>query len=168
MQIYVAHIETRRTRLVRFAAKSAATAERSANVLLRPGDKLVSVDPLGLKDPVSARSAIDHLLDRDYLPIDGQMHTVGEWLRLALTAPEDFNPRLALAGLRISEGSIVIASPVSIPVLSDWFADTPWAGQALLQTLDALPGASRSNFTFAGRRARALLLPAAVVLEGDA
>lgn len=166
MRVYVAEIETRRTRAVRLVAASAEAAHRSAGVLLNAGDRLLRVDPLAERTPASAIAALRRLCDRDFLPldVDGRLvpASVRDWIDWAATdgaRADALNPTLALAGLRVTEGSLIVASPRSIPLLADWFHGSAWAGAALVQTLLELPGAARTARTFAGINARAVSLP---------
>ena len=166
MRVYVAEIETRRTRTVRLVAGSAEAAHRSAAVLLASGDRLLRVDPLADRTPASAIAALRRLCDRDFLLLDMGDRlvpaSVRDWIDAAAASPERadaLNPSLALAGLRVAEGRLIIGSPRSIPLLSDWFHGSAWAGAALVQTLMGLPDATRTARTFAGINARAVSFP---------
>lgn len=174
MRIYVAEIETRRSRTVRLAAGSADAAARSAAVLLNPGDRLVRVDPLAERTPASAIAALRLLCGRDFLDLDMNGWTVTanvrDWIDEAATSParaDALNPSLALAGLRVTEDSLIVGTPRSVPLLAEWFQGTAWAGGALVQTLLELPGACRTSRTFGGVAARAVALPLLHLKELD-
>ncbi len=170
MRVFVARIQTRRTRTVRMVAASAEAATRAAGVLLGQDDRLLSVEPLAEKTSASAMAALRGLMARHFLALDGDAATVGDWIAAALVDPlaaEKLNPQLAMAGLRVAHDPerVIVGSPVSIPLLGEWFQGSEWAGSALIQTLAAVPGAIRRLYSMAGVKTRCVVLPFAEVAK---
>lgn len=170
MQVWSIRIERRRIRHQRVIAGSEADARRSAGLVLREGDRLLGVAPVEISATREAsadegRAALEHLLSRDFLGLDGQPAWVRDWIALAQGARRDeANRALAMAGLRLREdGGLAVGSSASVPTLGVWFEDTPWSGSQMLAALDALPGTSRANMTFGGIRSRATIIPASEV-----
>jgi hypothetical protein len=172
MQIWSLRIEKRRIRHQRVIAGSEAEARRSAALVLREGDRLLGAALVETTvarpvDTEEGRAALEHLLSRDFLDLDGQAAWLRDWLRLAQDDPsrrDEANRAMAMAGLRLREdGALAVGSPASVPTLGVWFESTPWAGSQLLAALDALPGASRASMTFGGVRSRATVIPASEV-----
>ena len=169
MQLYSVAIERKRVERVRVAAPDAFKARASAERLLRAGDRIAEVIETAAADENHGREALDHLLGREYLDLNGRPMLVEDWLRAALAgAADDLNPRLSVAGLRVAaEGRICIGSPSSIPTLHGWFVGTRWDGSGLITALTGIPGAGRAACTMAGYRTRCALLAAATVFPED-
>jgi hypothetical protein len=164
MRAFAVTYEEKRTRRVQVAAPSADLARAQMVALLHPGCRVVDVRAADEPDVAEgeAQRALTHLLDRPYLSHDGQTQLVADWLDRGTTPDlrDAVNGRLALAGLRLlSEASLAVGSPVSVPTLRLWFGNGPWAGSRLLAVLATVPGARRSNMSFGGVRSRAVILP---------
>jgi hypothetical protein len=165
MQVYAVTITEQRERRIRLAAASREGAIEAARAVARPKDRVVDVRLWGERDTRAGEEALSHLLSRDYLTFDGKPYaggiapTVGDWLTRAAGGLLAANERLALAGLRVLERRVFVGSPSSIPALAGWFRGTAWEGPELLAVLALLPGALRTNCTFAGLRSRAVSLP---------
>jgi hypothetical protein len=171
MQVFQVDIEQRRVSRRRVVAADAATAQSAAQMLLRPGDRVVDISTQALVTATEAQDALDHLLQAPFLPRAGEPMALRDWLIMVpYTAVEDLNSHLALAGLRVAPDRRVISigSPSSIPVLHEWFRKTPWAGTRLMHVLGVLPDAQRVNLTYAGIRSRSIALPFETVLQGEA
>lgn len=175
MRAYTVFIESRTMRSARLAAPSEVAARAMAGVLLRGNDRLVRISD-DLADGVSARApgmaadALARLRAQDFFDWQGQDQCVEDWLlRASDPARRDAtNPVLALAGLRVMpDGRVAIGSPSSVPTLHGWFRTTPFDGSALMNVLGSLPGAQRSNLTFAGCHSRAVILPFALVVPAE-
>ena len=172
MQVWSVRIERRRIRHQRVIAASEADARRSAAMVLRESDRLLGValvDTAATRavDAEEARAALEHLMSRDFLDLNGKPAWLRDWIALAQSTPErrdEANKAMAMAGLRLrDDGSVAVGSPASVPTLGVWFENTPWAGSQLLVAIDALPGSSRANMTFGGIRSRATIIPASEV-----
>jgi len=170
MQVYTIRIERRRIRRQAIAATSAETARRHAALLLREGDRILGVTtaPSGVEPEASldeAREALDFLLSRPFLDLDGRAALLRHWILFAVARPDVAAQPLAMAGLRLrpegleANARLAIGSPGSVPALGEWFEGSRWAGARLLNVLDAIPGAARTNLTLAGIASRAVLVP---------
>lgn len=167
MQIFTATVVETRTRTRRFqlAANTPEDAAETARAVLREGGRVVEVRPYGARAAVAAKAAIDRLITRDFLPRGAGIEaTVEDWILATLRGEAEAATSLALAGLRIEEGRIIIGSPTSVPTLARWFQATPWAGGELLSVLMLIDGAARTSRTFAGVSSRAVSLPLSAVI----
>lgn len=169
MRIWTVMAEVRQERRFRIAAADQVGAIRMVERTLPRGSRVLSAQAVSERqDDGAGRRALDRLLTRQYLPLAGDRDTsVLEHLQAAAcTSPHDdsfaaWNARLACAGLRLrSDMALAVASAVSHPVIADWFAGTPFEGPNLVEALMTLPGARRTNLTFAGLGARAVIVPA--------
>lgn len=173
MRAYTVFIESRELRTARIAAPSEVAARAMAGVLLRGNDRLVRIsDDLSEAPRVPGRAveALERLRSRDFFDWQGQPQCVEDWLlRAAEPGQRDkANAVLALAGLRLqADGRVAIGSPSSVPTLHGWFRTTAFDGPALMNVLGSLPGAQRSNLTFAGNHSRAVILPFALVVPEE-
>lgn len=148
-------------------AASAAEAERMAKRSLRPGQKLIGINVTdGYRSSETGAQCLAHLLGHPYFPADGVPRCLADWIRAALgcggAEAQAANHQLAFGGLRVRPETpmLCIASGRSIAFLMQVFEHTPWAdrwGDALA----ALPGATRTNMTFARVASRAVQLPLA-------
>ena len=167
MQVYAVEIAQHRTHKMRVAAPSLAAAQSSARLLLRAGDKVLSITEIADGGNGTGTEALAHLISQRFLDLDGDPHNVAGWIAAAATRPE-LHGNLSLAGLRLlPDAKIAIASAACIPMLNSWFENTPWAGTQLLLTLGNMSGAIRANLTFAGQRSRVAILPLSLVLAGE-
>ena len=173
MRAYTVFIESRSLRTARLAAPSEVAARAMAGVLLRGNDRLVRVsddEQDAPRRPALAVEALERLRSRDFFDWQGQSQCVEDWLlRAAQPGQRDkVNGMLALAGLRLMpNGKVAIGSPSSVPTLHGWFRTTAFDGPALMNVLGSLPGAQRSNLTFAGCHSRAVILPFALVVPDE-
>lgn len=175
MRAYTVFIESRAMRTARIAAPSEVAARAMAGVLLRGNDRLVRIsddltEARSARAPGLAAEALERLRSRDFFDWQGQAQCVEDWLlRAALPGQRDkANGILALSGLRLMpDGRVAIGSPSSVPTLHGWFRTTPFDGPALMAVLGSLPGAQRSNLTFAGCHSRAVILPFAAVVPDE-
>jgi hypothetical protein len=163
MKPFAVTIEERRQRRVTVPAETPEQA-RAMVLATMPGfARVLSV--VDLSAPLVAAGepaeALAHLAAIPFMSDGLGLTTLRDWVLRGQSAPQraEVNARLALAGLRLGEGTLSIGSPASVPVLALWLRATPWAGQRLLTVLATLPGARRSNLTFAGVRSRCVVLP---------
>lgn len=170
MHPYSVTVSETRTRRLRLVAADEAGAAEAARAVLRDGARVVSVQLYGDREVSAAAEALAHLLSRDFLPVRGAVLSLETWLRAAVAGDAAAAAQLALAGLRVEGGRLIVGSPTSVPALAQWFRHTPWAKAELLAVLALVPGAERTNRTFAGVGSRAVSLPLSAVpgLEGGA
>jgi len=171
MRIFSLQTVEQRHRTHHIAAPDAASAERALRARLPRGARIshgaVAFDHAA--DRASAEGAIARLLATDYLPIDDNDAMIEDWVLMARQSPDaetlaQVNAALGPAGLRVTDEDMLwIGSAASIPAMGLIFEATEWAGQGLTNALRRSVGAKLSNMTFAGRRARAVGLPLAVV-----
>ncbi|QPM89132.1 hypothetical protein [Pseudooceanicola algae] len=140
-------------------------ALRMARRSLRPGQKLEGIDVTdGYCSIETGMDCLAHLLARPYFSDGDRPCRVADWIRTALgevgADQKAANRQLAYGGLRIrpEEGMLCIASGRSVAFLAQHFETTPWADR-WADALAALPGATRTNMTFARVASRAVLLP---------
>lgn len=172
MRAFTVHIESRALRTARIAAPSEVAARAMAGVLLRGGDRVVRIsdemtDGAAPRAPGMAADALARLRAMSFFDWQGRDQCVEDWLIRAANpaSRETSNAVLALAGLRIMpDGGVAIGSPSSVPTLHGWFRTTVFDGPALMNVLASLPGARRSNLTFAGCHSRAVIVPFALVV----
>lgn len=165
-------LERMERRKVRVAATSPEGAMASIRHVLPEGARVLDVTPVGRGDPAEARAALDHLLLRDFMDLAGLKDApVEAWLRAAALPgkADELNPKLALAGLRVTPGAdgpmLWVGSPLSIPLLADWFQSF-MAPAFVHPALMALDGATRPRgMTFAGIKARAVGLPLSTAIK---
>lgn len=174
MQIYTVRIEQRRSRFQTVAAPSHDAARRMAGLLLREGDRVLSVQQAAITShaPVNAeegRSALVLLLSQVFVDMDGGAAWVSTWINLWQEQParrEEVNLVLASAGLRLKDtGALTVGTCTSIPTLAEWFSGTPYAGPCLASALATIPGAERGSATFSGIRSRTVIIPASEVMS---
>lgn len=176
MQVFSVTVERLASRRLQVLAASADRAIAMVQATLPSGARATKASPLhdeSLTGSVGCGmgvEAIDHLLERDFLAVDGRPTLVRDWVLLArqLSERDRANRALAMAGMRIIMGDrveeyfLAVGSAISVPLLAHWCDGTPFAGAALLPTLASIPGAlrPRSGFTFAGVPSRVVLIPA--------
>lgn len=173
MQAFVIRIEQRRIRHQRVLARDADAARRSAQVMLRQGDRILSALPVedvpAALDTEAGREARDWLLNREFLDLDGCAAWLRDWLMAARRDPDrlvEVNAALSMAGLRIRDDwGLAVGSPVSIPTLAEWTEGTRWAGAGLHMALGSIPGITRALLTFSGVRSRTTILPASELFD---
>ncbi|WP_010137351.1 hypothetical protein [Oceanicola sp. S124] len=148
-------------------AGSAAEAERMARRSLKPGQKLVGINVTdGYRSAETGADCLAHLLGHPYFPAGDVPRFLADWIRAALgwdgAEAQAANRQLAYGGLRIrpETPALCVASGRSVAFLVRVFEDTPWADR-WADALAALPGASRTNMTFARVASRAVQLPLA-------
>ena len=173
MRAFQVMISEVRERRVQVAANSLDQARAAVQGLLRPGETIKRIDQLGEARNGRAGEALAHLLGQAYLTLNGVTTTIEDWLTAAVKADDatrrSLNARMAMAGLRVTDGpQIVIGSAGSVPTLALWFQNTEWQGPDLISTLRTLPEAQTRVFSFSGINSKAVVLPAALVLEGGA
>lgn len=173
MRAFQVLVSVTRERKISLVARDLEQARLAVRDLLAAGETIKRVDQLGEARSGRAGEALRHLLGCDYLDLHGLAASVEGWLRAAVAADDAtrrvLNARLAMAGLRVTDGpNIVIGSAGSVPTLALWFQNTDWQGPDLISTLRTLPEAQTRVFSFAGINSKAVILPAAVVLEGGA
>lgn len=173
MKIFSLHTIEQRHRTHRIAARDAAAAERALKSRLPRGariiERAVAVDIDA--DASSAEAAISHLLSTDFLPLDAGIDAkIEDWVLHARSQRHlpatlaRINAGLGPVGLRVSaDDQLWIGSAASVPAIGLIFEGTEWAGTGLTSALRHMTGAQLSNMTFAGKRARAVGLPLAVV-----
>lgn len=169
-QVVITEIRERKVSVVAYDLNA---AKHAVQAMLGAGESIKRVDQIGEARAGQAGKAIKHLLGRDYLSLNGKAASVEDWLRAAVRADDatrrTLNAKLALAGLRVSDGpAIVIGSAGSVPTLGHWFDGTEWQGPDLISTLRTLPEAVVRVFSFAGINSKAVVLPCELVLEGGA
>lgn len=173
MQTYLVTIERLEKRRVRVAGHSPEDALQLIRNVLPEGARALTALPLDGVSPDLGRKALDALLNRDFMDLQGLKDApVEAWLRAAALPGmcDQLNASLALAGLRVTPDRdgilwLWIGSPVSIPLLAVWVADR-MAPSMFLPALQAMEGATRPRgMTFAGLKARAVGLPLASVIR---
>jgi hypothetical protein len=170
MRVFAVQIAQQRLKTLRVPAISIDAARSAAEFILQPGDRIRAITEQCDVTPASGRAALDHLLAREYLELDGAPMLVEDWLLSARKATaQHLNAKLALAGIRVDEqkGRVSIASAACVPVLHHWFMGTPWEGTSLIHALATMPGANRVNLTYAGVRSRSISLPFDMVLPSE-
>ncbi|MGI3163100.1 hypothetical protein [Pseudooceanicola sp. 200-1SW] len=152
-------------------ATSAAEAERMAKRSLRPGQRLVGVDVTdGYRSAETGAQCLAHLLGHPYFPARDVPRCLADWIRVALgcdgAEAQAANRQLAFGGLRVRPemSALCVASGRSVAFLVQVFDDTPWADR-WADALAALPGATRTNMTFARVASRAVQLPLAGIVS---
>lgn len=173
LAIYHVQVEERRIRRHRIAAPSAEAAERMVRQTLGRHDRIVTSAEVALTlDDEAAEQALAMIVNQPFVPLAGAPMTVRDWLRRAIGPTERAaaNAVLASAGLRVYGGDpigegrytahhLYIGSAATIPTLTLWCAGTRFAGSGLTAALRHLSGATLTNMTYAGRRARSVCIP---------
>lgn len=172
MQLFYVTVETRSTCRITVAAKNELEASADAIMISGPGAKCLQVVQASYTVEAQAHEALAHLLVQNWLHLDDQPATIGDWLNAARREPatrDKINAKLALAGLRLMDNAdLIIASPRTIPLLKRWFASTPWDEAALFAALLTLPGARREGPRYyAGAQSRGVRVPARVVFADE-
>ena len=173
MRIWSVEVAQSRTRRIKVPAASPDLARAAVTGVLRQGDRVLSVtdtDTTGTADADDARDALAHICARDFLPYASRAQCVEDWLIRGLD-PEQraaVNTALAFAGLRVvSDTTIAVGSPTSIPALQAWCNGTHWHRTRFFELMGRIPGATRAGITFAGVRSRAIVLPIEAFGLGD-
>lgn len=162
MHLFTVAIQETRIRQRRIAAPDELTAERLIRRGLKRGDQIMSISRhVHIGDPDTGQAALDFLLTRDFLPLDGRDATVADWIGACMRDPSSMtrDRALSVAGLRVTPDRLSIGSAACIPTLMHWCDGTPWHGFNLTAALRGLPGSTFANMTYAGRRARSVQLP---------
>lgn len=174
MQLFTVRIEQRRSRFQTVAAETPEAARRMAGLLLREGDRVLSVMQAAATgpapaDPQEGRAALLHLLSQVFVDCDGTPTWVSTWINLwhhDAARRVEVNSVLAAAGLRVKDtGALIVGTATSIPTLAEWCGGTRFAGHALAAALATIPGAERGTATFAGLRSRTIVIPPLEVLR---
>lgn len=184
MQIFALTVERTLRRKLHIAARDADHARQIAAQTLPAGQRIIAASAVntetlaGLPAADLGFEALDHLLQRCWMPLDGKAdQRIADWLDFAMiddAKREIANKSLAMAGLRIRdmgpEGArpvphLLIASPFSHPQIADWTRNHDFGGSLFLPALTALDGAYRPKvgFTFSGISSRVVAMPMTVV-----
>ncbi|WP_226778986.1 hypothetical protein [Oceaniglobus trochenteri] len=167
MIAFTATIDECCTRRITLVAHDRPSAERALRRRLQGRNyKMLDLDVAGAGTGPDARAEVlAHLCSAPFLPLDGHEATVIDWLiamaKVAGSA-EDLahqNAAMAHAGIRYRPDGIAVATSAVIPFLADVFIGTAWSNGGWGRVISAQPGAIRRNMTFAGQRARAVVLP---------
>ena len=173
MRAFNVTITETRQRKVQVAANDSGHAKAAVQAMLANGETIKLVEQIGQARTGEADAALRHLLEQEYLPLNGVVADVHEWLFQATTAAKRrddsyiaLNKGMAMAGLRASADGlrIIIASAGSIPTLALWFERTEWRGPDLISTLRTAPDALMHTYSFAGINSKAVSLPTDTVL----